>query len=113
MVEFKTIRYRHWREAMEFVTAEEAGEDRTDEYMGFVIGMVKTWDFTDPDTEEKIPVSADALYDMTVEQIKEMAGSFNRRFAQMSTVPKVSASKSSSILTPKQRAEIVDNSPTG
>lgn len=115
MVEFKTIKYKHYRKALQLTAAEDAGEDAGEEHFRFLLSLVSSWDFTDEDTGEPLSPGLESIDELTVEQLNEVTETFNQIFSQVSTVPKTNAGHSLSTSTEKPQAERPKGktSPTG
>ena len=62
MVKFKTIKYKHYRDARELMAREEVDDiGAEEEHFCFLLELVSEWDFVDGDTKEPIPVGVDSL----------------------------------------------------
>lgn len=88
MVRFKTVKFKHYRKARALTAREDAGEDIEAEYLTFVISMTEEWDFEDEETGELLSVDVSSLDELTLEQMNELAGTFNSQFGDMSQVKK-------------------------
>lgn len=103
MVEFKTIKYKHYRRAMELMAREEVDDaEAEEEHFCFLLGLVKEWDFVDGDTKELLPVGVQSLDELTIEQLNEMTEIFNTKFLSVAGVKKTSNGPSSSTLMPSR-----------
>ena len=105
MVRFKTIKYKHYRKARQLTAREDAGEDVEEEYLSFALSMVAEWDFVDEETGSSLPVGAKSLDELSLGQMVEVSTLFNRKFGDMSSVPKASAEPSLSISMPSSQNE--------
>jgi len=93
MVTFKTIKFRHYREAQAIARRIENGEATDEEAVMFALELVSTWDFKDEDTQEPIPVGE--VDELSLGQLNEVLAEFNRLMTG-AAVPKVSAEHSPS-----------------
>lgn len=98
MVKFKVLKYKHARKSIEMTKRIEAGEELTDESLRFMVSLVKEWDFVDADTGEALPVNAESMGEMSIEQMNEMTELFNLKMVTGNTVPKTNAERSPSTL---------------
>ena len=106
MVEFKTIKYKHYTRARELMAREEVDDIGAEkEHFCFLLGLVKEWDFVDGDTENPIPVGVQSLDELSLEQLNEMTEIFNTKFLSVAGVKKTSNGPSSSTLTPSKLVE--------
>lgn len=91
MVKFKTIKYKHYLEAIDIKNDPE----KTDrEYEKFVFSLVENWDFKDIETGELIPPGEPN--ELTIDQFTEVIQRFNGTFGASSHVKKTSDRPSSS-----------------
>lgn len=111
MVKFKTIKYKHYREAHELMAREEVDDiGAEEEHFHFLLGLVKEWDFVDGDTENPIPVGVDSLGELSLDQLNEMTEIFNTKFLSVAGVKKTNGGVSPSIST--QSSQGVSPQPT-
>jgi len=96
MIKFKTLKFKHYREAQEInkrIKNEEATEE---EVLRFALALVAEWDFVDVETEEPLPVGE--LDELSLEQCREVNAEFARLMGVTAEVPKASEGPSSSTL---------------
>lgn len=105
MVKFRTLKYKHYREAKKLQAREIAGEDVEEEYLSYAISMVAEWDFIDDDAGEPLPTEASSIDELSLEQVNELSTLFNRKFGDMGAVPKTNAEPSPSTSTPSSQIE--------
>lgn len=107
MIQFKTLKYKHKRQAEELSRLSEAGQAGDDQVMTFVLSLVESWDFADAETGQPLQLTTVAddegneyypcLEELTLEQYRELLTAFNRRMgAGGSEVKKTSDSSASS-----------------
>lgn len=102
-VTFKTVKFKHYRKARALTARENKGEDIEAEYLTFVISMTEEWDFEDEETGELLSVDVSSLDELSLEQMNELAGTFNRQFGDMSQVKKTIDAPLPSTLTPSSQ----------
>ena len=82
MVEFKVIKYKHFRQASAIKNNPQSTDE---EYVSYIMAMVDSWDLIDIETGEPIPPG---VYDeLTREQFEEVVSRFNGRFTEDSKIP--------------------------
>ena len=99
MVKFKTIKYKHYKRAMELQALIDKDQATDDELLGYTISLVAEWDFVDEETKQPLPISADIMEELSLEQYKQLNGLLNKTFGTEQTVPNASAAPSPSGLT--------------
>lgn len=98
MVKFKTIKYKHERQARELAARIEEGSALNEEMTAFVMSLVLDWDYKDPDTGEPVPPGEPD--ELSLEDFSEVIQVFNDQMTAIKlSVPKKSASQSPSGLT--------------
>ena len=114
MIEFKVIKYKHYRRALE-LTAREDVDDATaeDEHFRFLLSLVAEWDFVDEETGESLAPSVESIDELTIPQMNEVTTIFNQIFSKATAVPKVNAGRSPSTSTQLTQAENQEKHPTG
>lgn len=95
MVKFKTLKYKHYRQARALAANEDATED---EHISFVLSMVAEWDFVDTETGVPLPVGVASMDELIIEQMNEVTTLFNQQISL--TVPKATAGQSRSTSMP-------------
>lgn len=75
MINWRIVKYKHIQDAKELLRAAD-----DDACFSFIIGLVADWDFVDSDTGELLPVSNEALGELSIEQFETLTESFNREF---------------------------------
>lgn len=113
MVVFKTLKFKHYRKSMGLRTRENAEEDVYVEYLAFAVSMVAEWDFVNEDTGEPLLANKDAVDELSLPQVKELAILLNRAFSEMSQVPKTNAEPSPSASTPLSQVESPEKDQSG
>lgn len=111
MITFRTIKYKHRRQALEIAAQAEQVEAEEDPVQAqeleqaitdLAMAMVESWDLVDAETGEPIPPGeADEL---TMEQYDQVMTEFNRQMRERAEVPKTNASPSHSGSTRSKRA---------
>lgn len=91
MVEFKTLKYKHQKQASTLSQQVENGIANDDDVLSFVINLVAKWDFIDAETQEPLPVSAEIMEELSLPQYNELMEAFNNQMGVRSEVPKESA----------------------
>lgn len=108
MVKFKTLKYKHQREAKELSAKIQAGEASSEDINLFVLGMVAEWDFVDAETGSPLPIDKSGLEEMSIQQFQEMNRLFNEAMeVGVAAVPKVNGGPSpsgSTVSSPKKRS---------
>ena len=105
MIKFKTLKYKHQRQAQELNAKIKEGEATNDEINLFVIGMIEAWDFADAETGQPLPLDKTGLEEMSLDQFREMTRLFNEAMeVGTSAVPKVNGARSSSGSTESKAA---------
>lgn len=74
-VAFKTIKYKHQAQAAELAKAVADQTATEDQIIGFVVGMVESWDYVDGDTGQVIPL--EDWQELTLDQFNDLMGKFN------------------------------------
>lgn len=105
MIVFKTIKFKHYRQAREInkLVAAETVED--EDVLRFSLSLVKSWDFVDAETGDPLPVGLEALDELTMEQCAEVNMLFANEVNKTVKVPKTNAEPSPSTSTPSGQAE--------
>ena len=113
-IEFKVIKYKHYRRALE-LTSREDEDDPTaeDEHFRFLLSLVAEWDFIDGDTADPLTPGVESIDELTMAQLNEVTTAFNRIFSQSTAVPKVSAGRSLSTSMQLDQVESQEKHPTG
>ena len=111
MVRFKTLKYKHYRQAQEIDARIEAGTATDKEVLKFSLDLVAEWDFKDADTGESLPLGE--LEELSLEQCREVNELFARKIKMVSEVPKVTAEPSPSTSMPSSLVENQETSPSG
>lgn len=91
MIKFKTLKYKHQKRAAELSAQVEAGTASDDDVLGFVLGLVDSWDFADAETGEPLPVDTGIMGEISLPQYNELMAAFNAQMGIDSDVPKASA----------------------
>ncbi len=114
MVKFKTIKYKHYRRALELTSREDV-DDATaeDEHFRFLLGLVKEWNFMDGETADPLTPGVESIDELTMAQLNEVTTLFNQIFSKVTTVPKASAGHSLSTSTGLNQAKNQEKPPTG
>lgn len=111
MVRFKTIKFKHYRQAQEINARIDAGEATDEEVLRFALSLVAEWDFVDADTSKPLPINE--LNELSMEQCREVNEGFARKMGVTAEVPKGSDGPSPSTSTPSSQIESQGTSPTG
>lgn len=98
MIKFKTLKFRHYREAQALNKRIEAEEASDEDVLLFALALVEEWDFVDADTGE--PLALGELDELSLEQCGELNREFARRLGVAAEVPKKNDVPSSSTSTP-------------
>ena len=94
MVRFKTVKYKHYRQA-QIINKRIKSEEATDEeILLFALSLVAEWDFVDGDTDK--PLELGELDELSVEQCREVNELFARKMGVSVEVPKAREEASSS-----------------
>ena len=114
MVRFKTIKFKHYRQAQELRKLIEAKEAKDEDILLFSLSLVKTWDFVDEETGEALPPGLESLDELSMAQ----CGEVNLLFAEeiqgkVKAVPKTNAEPSSSTSMPSSQDESPASPQTG
>lgn len=64
----------------------EAGEAGPDEISEFVVSLVESWDYIDPETGQVVPL--DQWQELTIEQYQELTEVFNKKMESQANVVK-------------------------
>lgn len=114
MIEFKVIKYKHYRRALE-LTAREDVDDATaeDEHFRFLLGLVKEWDFIDGETADPLAPGVESIDELTIPQMNEVTTAFNKIFSTSTAVPKANAGHSPSTSMQSIQVGSQEKSPTG
>ena len=100
MIEWKVIKYKHYRRAIQLQNAGRRdgpavavlADEVASAYLEYAISLVQSWDFVDAETGEALPVAAASLDELSVTQLQEMVSGFGRQLGtQSALVPKASA----------------------
>ena len=94
MIRFKTVKFKHYRQAQEINERIDAGKATDEEVLKFALSLVAEWDFVDGDTGE--PLALDELDELSMEQCREVNELFARQMGVAAEVPKASDEASSS-----------------
>lgn len=94
MVEFKTIKFKHYRQAQAINKRIDSGEATDEDVLRFALSLVKSWDFVDEDTGEPLPVGE--LDELSLEQCAEVNLLFSRKMGVDAEIPKETSEHSSS-----------------
>lgn len=105
-IEFKTIKFKHYRQAQKINKMIASGEITDEDILRFAASLVKSWDFVDADTGEALPPGLGALDELSMTQCAEV----NKLFADevngvVVKVPKANAEPSPSTSTLSSPAE--------
>ena len=113
-IEFKVIKYKHYRRALE-LTSREDEDDPTaeDEHFRFLLSLVAEWDFVDEETGEPLAPGVESIDELTIPQMNEVTTAFNRIFSQATIVPKANAGRSASISMQLDQVENQEKPLTG
>lgn len=111
MVRFKTIKFKHYRQAQELNKRIDAEEATEEEVLRFALSLVAEWDFVDADTGK--PLSIDELDELSMDQCKEVNQLFAQKMGVTAEIPKASGGNSPSTSTPLNQVESPETSPTG
>lgn len=106
-IKYKTLKYKHQREARELNEKIKAKNATPDEISLFVISLVESWDFMDVETGELLPLDNPklALDEMSLEQFAEMNTLFNNAMeVGVAAVPKANNGQSPSGLIKSKQA---------
>jgi hypothetical protein len=91
-VTFRTIKYKHREQSMALLAKFEAEEIEEWEVNEFVLSLVQSWDYIDPDTQEPVPVGD--MGELTMEQYNDLMEEFNRQMGENAGVKKTNGSPS-------------------
>ena len=105
---FKTLKYKHFKRALELNRQIEAGEVDEDVILQFVVSLVDKWDFVDVETDK--PLSFDDIDEMSLDQYNQLMEMFNAKMGVANEVPKASGEQSPSGST-KSKAATAKKSP--
>ena len=94
MVRFKTIKFKHYRQAEKINARVDSGEATEEEVLRFALSLVAEWDFVDADTGDHLPVGE--LDELSLEQVREVNALFAREMGVASEVPKATSESSPS-----------------
>ncbi len=123
MIKFKTVKRKHRRwanqvlmdlgllEGQRDMTPAETVEAE-DRLFKLAMSMVDSWDFTDAETGQPIPVSEESIGELTDEQVTEVVDGFNA-LMDGTTIPKTNAGAASSGRGPRKPAKSTKTPPTG
>ncbi len=110
MVRFKTVKYKHFRQAKALIKKDASEE----EHFAFVISMVDEWDFVDAETKKALPAELASMDELTIDQFNEAMELFNQEMGFVTTVKKTKDVPSSSTSSPSNKEESPEApSPTG
>jgi len=76
MIKFKTLKFKHYREAQAINERVESGEATDEDVLRFALALVDAWDFTDADTGEPLPIGE--LDELSLDQCAKVNGEFAR-----------------------------------
>src|SRR3990172_4923007 len=94
MVIFRTLKYKHQRQASELVARRANGEAIKDDQDALIMSLIESWDYVDIETGQPIlPGQPDEL---TIDQYNEVIAEFNAQMNGQSKVKKTNALPSSS-----------------
>lgn len=102
-VVFRPLRYGHAVQAKEIMTRISTGTVDRLEMDNFVFSLVASWDYTDVETGEPVPLEEPAALGM--EQYNDLMSEFNRQMEGGGAVNPQNGVKSSSGLTPSKPAK--------
>ncbi|MCK5307180.1 MAG: hypothetical protein KAJ73_01080 [Zetaproteobacteria bacterium] len=94
MVRFKTVKFKHYRQAQGINKRIESEEATDEEILRFALSLVAQWDFVDGDTGE--PLEIGELDELSMEQCREVNELFAQVMGVTAEVPKASDEPSSS-----------------
>jgi hypothetical protein len=94
MVRFKTIKFKHFRQAQEINKRIESNEATDEEILLFAVSLVDEWDFVDVETQE--PLALDDVDNLSMAQCGEINELFARAMGVTAEIPKENGSPSSS-----------------
>jgi len=97
MVQFKTLKFKHYREAQAINARIESGEATEEDVLRFALSLVSDWDFTDAETGEALPIGE--LDELSLDQCAEVNGAFAQKMGVTAEVKKVSGEQSPSTST--------------
>ena len=95
MIEFKILKYKHYRRARELSKLIEAGQAGDEDILAFALSLVSKWDFVDAETSNALALGE--MDELSTDQIGEVLTAFGAKFSQPMTVPKANAAPSPSI----------------
>jgi len=110
MVRFKTVKYKHYRQAKALIESDATEE----EHFAFVIKMVDEWDFKDEETGDALPAELASMDELSIDQFNEVMELFNQEMGFVTKVKKMNDAPSSSTSSPSSKEESPGEiSPTG
>ena len=99
MIQFKSLKYKHYRRARELRALIEAEEATEEEIVVFALELVADWDFVDAETGEQLAVGTNIIDELSIEQLSEVLEVFTEKFRKPAIVPKASGGPSLSTST--------------
>jgi len=110
VVRFKTVKYKHYRQAKALIESDATEE----EHFAFVIKMVDAWDFKDAETGKALPAELASMDELTIDQFNRVMELFNQEMGFVTKVKKTTGAPSSSTSSPSNKEESPEEtSPTG
>ena len=94
MVRFKTVKFKHYRQAQEINERIDQGEATDEEVLRFALSLVAEWDFVDGDSGRKLELGE--LDELSMDQCREVNELFARQMGVAAEVPKQNGEPSSS-----------------
>ena len=95
MIKFKTVKFKHYRQAQGINERIDSGEATDEEVLLFALSLVDEWDFVDADNGNT-PLEIGELDELSMEQVSEVNEESARLMGVTAEVPKVSEEPSSS-----------------
>lgn len=86
MINFKTIKFKHYREAQELNRRIDAGDATEEDVLRFALSLIDEWDFKDAETGQ--PLSIEDLDELSLEQCAEINLMFARKMGVSTEIPK-------------------------